>query len=366
MNNPARKAKETASFDIGDFQQRLKVINSFDGNLLHGAGKFHAVTNRSGKGKPSSGGIIREHAKVVRDTGVSQYERIEGLWEEVNNCPVCNGTEREHMISRYGLEIYRCGGCSHRYLNPRVTFDSAMKIYADDKTASDIYTQPLQIEIDEIKYQYGLDLIDQLNPPSRERIMDIGCGAGVYLKMAERNGWPQCVGVDVNERYASIYKDTPGVQFISANFESLEPEKLGGAGYDCIAMWSVLEHLYDVHSILKSVKALLKPNGLMFILVPNVESLATRLMRERSPTFNWKHVSHFSPKSLKHLMEMRGFKCEHFETVITEIDNVKSYMSGEYPYHGFGDPAHLFDFITPEYIHKNLLGSRMIGVFRSV
>jgi hypothetical protein len=95
-----------------------------------------------------------------------------------------------------------------------------------------------------------------------------------------------------------------------------------------------------------------------------VESLATRLMREMSPTFAWKHLSHFSPKSLKALMEMHDFKCEHFETVITEIDNIKSYMSGEYPYHGYGDPAGLFDFITPEYIHRNLLGSRQIGIFR--
>ena len=41
-------------------------------------------------------------------------------------------------------------------------------------------------------------------------------------------------------------------------------------------------------------------------------------------------------------------------------------MSGEYPYHGYGDPEKLFDFITPEYVHKNFLGSRMIGIFKNV
>ena len=40
-------------------------------------------------------------------------------------------------------------------------------------------------------------------------------------------------------------------------------------------------------------------------------------------------------------------------------------MSGEYPYHGYGDPEGLFDFITPEWIHARLLGSRLIAVFRS-
>ncbi len=353
-----------AKFDINNFEDRLKAKNEFDGNLLYGAQKFHAETNRSGIGKPSSGYLIREHAKVVTDTGVDRYQRREGCWEEINACPVCGLTENTFFLTRFGLDIYRCKNCSHRFLNPRVSFDAAMRIYADDKTASDIYTKPLQIKTDEIKYQYGLDMISQLAPPAKNKIMDIGCGAGVFLKTAHKNGWETCVGVDVNERYNDIYREDKGVQFINATFENLSPEKLGG-NYDCISMWSVLEHLYDVHSILDTIKKLLKKDGLLFILVPNVESLATRLMREMSPTFAWKHLSHFTMKSLNYLMDKHGFEKILMETVITEIDNIKSYMSGEYPYHGYGDPEGLFDFITPEYIHKNNLGSRIIGIFRN-
>jgi ubiquinone/menaquinone biosynthesis C-methylase UbiE/ribosomal protein L37AE/L43A len=352
------------SFDIKSFESRLAAKNLFDGNLRHGAKDFHAKTFRSGEGRPSSGFLVREHAKVVEDTGRDRYARIEGNWEDVPACPVCGSQEREPFLIRFGLDIYRCGGCTHRYLSPRLKFEVAESLYMNDKTASDIYTQPLQIEIDEIKYQYGIDLIDQLNPPARDKIMDIGCGAGVFLKMAERNGWQSCVGIDINENYNSIYQEAKGIQYISSSFERLNPEKLGGS-YDCISMWSVLEHLYDLHGILAQVKTMLKPGGLLFILIPNVESLASRLMRERSPTFNWKHLSHFSPKSLKRLMEIHKLSCVHFETVITEIDNIKSYMSGEYPYHGHGDPEGLFDFITPDYIHRHDLGSRMIGVFRN-
>ena len=126
-----------------------------------------------------------------------------------------------------------------------------------------------------------------------------------------------------------------------------------------------LEHLFDLQGIVAEIKRMLKPGGLLFIMVPNVESMATRLIREKSATFNWKHVSHFSPTSLKTLMSRHGLECIHMETAISEIDNVKSYLSGEYPYYGYGDPEHLFDFITPEYLHPNLLGSRLIGVFRN-
>lgn len=352
-------------FDINNFEERLKAKNRFDGNLLYGAEKFHRQTNRSGEGKPSSGYLIREHAQVVVDSGRDRYRRIDGLWEDVTECPVCHSEESVFFLTRFGLDIYRCFNCTHRYLNPRVKFNEAMKIYADDKTASDIYTKPMQQEIDRIKYQYGFDLIEQLNLTGKDRIMDIGCGAGVFLEIALENGWKRCVGVDVNERYSDIYNDAEGIQFINASFESLDSEKLG-SDYDCISMWSVLEHLYDLHNILEAVKGLLKVNGILFILVPNVESLATRLMREMSPTFAWKHLSHFTKRSLNYLMERHGFQQIFLETVITEIDNIKSYMSGEYPYHGYGDPEKLFEFITPEYIHRNLLGSRMIAIFRNV
>lgn len=354
-----------ASFDINNLEERLRARNQFDGNLRYGAGTFHAKTNRSGVGRPSSGYLIREHAQVVTDTGIDRYQRVEDVWESVDQCPVCGSPERGLFLTRFGLDIYRCQQCAHRYLNPRLKFDVLVKLYADDKTASDIYTQPLQIGIDQIKYQYGLDLIEQLDPPAQERIMDIGCGAGVFLKLAHQKGWRQCVGIDVNERYADIYREAAGVQFISATFESLNPDELG-SHYDCISVWNVLEHIYDVHGLLDVLTRLLKSGGLLFVMVPNVESLATRLMREMSPTFAWKHVAHFCQNSLELVMAMHNLDCVHLETAITEIDNIKSYMSGEHPYHGYGDPGGLFDFITPQYIHQNLLGSRIIAVFRNV
>ena len=352
------------SIDINSAETCLDAKNQFDGNLRFGAKKFHRETNRSGEGKPADGGLGREHAKIVKDTGLDRFQRVGDFWEEVNECPVCSSKDRSFFLQRMGLDIWRCSFCSHRYQHPRISFDKACELYGDDKTASDIYTQPTQKDIDRIKYQYGLDLIDQLNPPGRERIMDLGCGAGVFLEVALLSGWETCVGIDANNRYADIYQEANGIQYIQSSFERLDRERLGKE-YDCITLWNVLEHLFDLKGIIAEIKRMLKPGGLLFIMVPNVESMATRLIREKSATFNWKHVSHFSPNSLRVLMSRHKLECVHIETAISEIDNVKSYMSGEYPYHGYGDPDHLFDFITPEYLHRNLLGSRLIGVFRN-
>ena len=118
--------------------------------------------------------------------------------------------------------------------------------------------------------------------------------------------------------------------------------------------------------MLKKISNLMSHDGLLLILVPNFKSLATKIIREKSPTFNWKHVSYFSVDSLNSLVKSCGFDLIHCETVISEIDNIKSYLNGKHPYQGYGDPKNIFEFITPEFIHSNLLGSRILSIYKKL
>mgnify|MGYP001482195241 CR=1 FL=1 len=56
-------------------QNRIKQINRFDGQLQMGAKSFNSKTNRSGKGKPSSGFLIEEHALIIEDTKKERYTK---------------------------------------------------------------------------------------------------------------------------------------------------------------------------------------------------------------------------------------------------------------------------------------------------
>lgn len=348
--------------DLKDSVSRLERKNQFDGNLRFGNAVFHAKTNRTGDGRPSSGYLIREHAKVVVDTGKERFQRKEEFFYSIDLCPVCGGRNHKKLLSRFGLDIWRCQDCRHGFQNPRLKYEKATSLYMDDRSASDIYTAPLQIEIDEIKYQYGVDLIQLALGGRKDRILDVGCGAGVFLKMAHRSGWPVCVGVDPNENYSKIYREAEGIQYIQGTLEKLDEYNIGN-NYDCISMWSVLEHMNDPQKAVRKFSEILSSDGVVFILVPNLDSLATRLMRQLSPTFAWKHPNFFCKESLALLMDQCGFKPVLMETVITEIDNIRNYMSFEWPYEaGHYDKA--FDIITPEWIHGNMLGSRLIGIFR--
>lgn len=356
------KEKKT-DMNLKDPASRLARKNEFDGNLRFGNAAFHAKTNRTGEGRPSSGYLIREHAKVVVDTGKERFERKEEFFYSIAACPVCGSQNHKKLLTRFGLDVWRCPDCRHGFQNPRLKYEKATELYMDDRSASDIYTAPLQIEVDEIKYQYGLDLVRAALGGIKHKILDIGCGAGVFLKMAHKNGWPVCVGVDPNENYSKIYKETTGVQFIQGTLEKLDDYHIGDH-YDCISMWSVLEHMNDPRKVVEKLSTILAPEGVVFILVPNLDSLATRLMRQLSPTFAWKHPNFFCQESLTALMKRCGFKPVLMETVITEIDNIRNYMSFEWPYEAGRPYDKALDIITPEWIHAHMLGSRLIGLFQ--
>ena len=342
---------------------RLRLINQFDGNLVYGSKDFHQRTNRLGNSdSPATGNIIPEHRKAVIDHGHERYQLDPDRCENVDICPICGSQDKTFHLNRYGLKVFSCNHCSHKFLNPRLRFNEAVKIYESDKTASDIYTAEDQVHIDQLKYDYGLKLISHFCGQNTNKIMDIGCGAGVFLERANLLGWKQCIGIDINKRYQSFYENKPGVQYIMSSFENLNSDLLG-SNYDCISLWSCLEHIYNLHDCIDKIKSLLRPGGILFVLVPNSNSLATRIIRDKSPTFAWKHVSYFNEKSLNNLMSIHGFTLLQQETIISELENIKSYLSGEHPYYGFGDPDNLFPFITPEYIHENLLGSRLISIF---
>ena len=78
-------------------------------------------------------------------------------------------------------------------MNPRPKFNKACSLYSDDKSSADIWTSKNQKKIDKIKHQYSSDLIKNfIKNKKKEKILDVGCGAGFFLQIMKKNGWKKC------------------------------------------------------------------------------------------------------------------------------------------------------------------------------
>ena len=70
-------------------------------------------------------------------------------------------------------------------------------------------------------------------------------------------------------------RDLPNVNFIFSLFENFKLKQ--GVQYDYVFANYVLEHVIDVDVVLRRLKSVLKPDGLLFVTVPNARAFSRQL-----------------------------------------------------------------------------------------
>jgi SAM-dependent methyltransferase len=77
--------------------------------------------------------------------------------------------------------------------------------------------------------------------------------------------------------------------------------------FDVITCFDVFEHLYEPRRVMNRIAEWLKPGGIFYTLVPNVDSAEGRIFRGYWHGLELpRHLFHYSPKSLKFLAESVG------------------------------------------------------------
>ena len=104
-------------------------------------------------------------------------------------------------------------------------------------------------------------------------------------------------------------------------------------------------------------------HGILIIFVPNIYSLAAKILHEKCVTFSGdSHIKIFYNKTLTDINNKCGFEVLEVETVFSEINTIRNYLNYNDAYFGFGGEK--FDFLNSEYIHKNFLGYALISYAR--
>lgn len=126
------------------------------------------------------------------------------------------------------------------------------------------------------------------------RILEIGCGTGMFTEMFARTG-AEIVAVDISGELLAKARarglPADRVRFLEKPFEECEVE----GPFDAVVGSSVLHHL-DVGKSLARIHALLKPGGVMVFAEPNL--LNPQVFIERKCTFLRPWLSYVSPDEI--------------------------------------------------------------------
>ena len=257
---------------------------------------------------------------------VVKFGPFEGMVEDIS-CPFCKGEDQPSLIFRSLEEVgfYKCRSCNLMYASPRFTEESILQIYENEAFADlSLYEK---WSYDEWKHNsprsYNIEqqklLLVKKHLPEGSRILDVGCGVGLFVFEANKSGF-LCEGIEPSLRLSETGRKAFSIPVHTLQIEDFNPPyKFTG-----IIIWDVLEHLYEPVRVVKKCASLLDDKGFLFAQVPNhrgisnlfktsVCSLNIRKTNFKHFGFPW-HVYSFDRKSLSVLMNKAGLKPIHFES----------------------------------------------------
>jgi SAM-dependent methyltransferase len=226
--------------------------------------------------------------------------------EKIHPCILCNASNWRLIHQKDAWKYFYCCRCGLVVIHPRPPYLTLIKSY-------DNY---LPFRSEEIKQWEGMmrpvirtsaDLIEAYAGSRKGRILDVGCGYGFFLTEMASRGW-EVEGIEISGTGRRYAFERWGLNIYSQPLEELALSK---NRFDAITLFYVIEHVANPIHLLTEVRQVLKPGGLIFLRWPH----STPIVRLLGPFNSFLDLYHtpyhlydFSPKTMKRLLVLSGFK----------------------------------------------------------
>jgi SAM-dependent methyltransferase len=129
-------------------------------------------------------------------------------------------------------------------------------------------------------------------------LLDLGCGAGSFMKCLPTADW-QLYGIEMSAESARRARRDTGASVFTGD---ILDAPLPAGMFDAITCFHVFEHLYSPREVMAKVFTWLKPGGVFCVHVPNIDAAEAKLFRSYWYGLELpRHFYHFSPSSLRRL-----------------------------------------------------------------
>ncbi len=134
-------------------------------------------------------------------------------------------------------------------------------------------------------------------------LLDMGCSSGAFLESLKGESW-QLYGIEMSAEGAKTAEAKSGAHvFVGDVLEAPFPPE----SFDVITCFDVLEHVYEPRRVMIKVEEWLKPGGIFYVLVPNIDSAEARVFGSYWHGLELpRHLFHYSPTSLRNLAKTAG------------------------------------------------------------
>jgi len=240
---------------------------------------------------------------------------MQNLYEVMGNvkiCTYCNSQNSRLLFFTKSIyddifEIRHCQVCNAYFLAPKPTDEILKKAYDES-----YYGQEEE--------KFGVTYIEKAIDFFRKKrakyvskflkegatVLDIGCGNGRFLGFLLKYGNYNIFGIEPGENSA---KRAIRVNKLILKKGYLEKNDFSPAFFDAITMFHVFEHLINPAEIIDIIANVIKPNGILVISFPNINSWQAKLFKGK-----WlhldppRHLLFFKPDDFINIMKIKGFE----------------------------------------------------------
>ncbi|MBI4120923.1 MAG: class I SAM-dependent methyltransferase, partial [Parcubacteria group bacterium] len=213
------------------------------------------------------------------------------------------------MLEKDGYTYRECPHCGLVFIDPQPEQAFlAEEVYSEKAGYQKGKTKDLsQTRLDGVRARLLGD-IQRLKPDGR--LLDVGCSSGKFLYHAKKAGF-DVAGVELNALTAEIGR----ANGLDVKVGTLEEARFGNAEFDVVFLGDIIEHIRDPRAFVKEAARVLKENGLLVIVTPNLDSRWAKMGRTLYAWFGipWSsltppyHLFQFSVNNLEMLLNELGF-----------------------------------------------------------
>jgi SAM-dependent methyltransferase len=230
------------------------------------------------------------------------------------SCPVCESPSQELIHDHHlapiedvslhaGYRVVACSLCGMVYADGIPSQDAFDHYYQACSRYEDTPRMGLPSAVDQIRFCTIAEELAMQLPDRGLAIAEIGSSTGGLLTELKKRGFQHLLGLDPSPLCARTGRELHDLQMALGTI--FDP--LPAAPHDVVIAVGVLEHVRDLDRALLNLGKALKPGGLLYLEVPDLEGFH---LTNEAPfqEFSTEHIHFFTRKSLDNLLACHGFQ----------------------------------------------------------